>query len=430
MKNDSLAFAPAHLVSVMDEGVASAQAARAALQTADDVPHTGRYVSHDGVQVLNFVGCSYLGLELRPELKAAAIAAIERFGTQFSCSRAVLQSALYVELEQLLGEITGGHVVVAASTSLAHIAALPVLVEPNDAVVIDQQAHASLHTAVALLRSPVEVVRHNRLDLLDQRLSALGSKHRRVWYLLDGLYSMLGDHAPVQALTEFLQRHPALHLYVDDAHSTSWTGTHGRGHALEHLPDRSRVVGVLSLNKAFSAGGGALVLPSATDALRVRRCGGPIVFAGPLQPPLLGAALASARLHLSSELVALQARLGDRLRLAVERARELDVPLADETLSPIFFVRCGARDKAFELTRALRAKGIYTCPAFFPVVPKNHAGVRITISLHNEPEDIDALMNTLAVECRRLGVTRPKVVSAIRTLSPRGSELKKAQGEG
>jgi 7-keto-8-aminopelargonate synthetase-like enzyme len=276
-------------------------------------------------------------------------------------------------------------------------------VGPRDAVLIDQQAHASLHTAVALLRVPVDVVRHSRMDQLETRLKSLSEKHSRVWYVLDGLYSMLGDLAPVEALKDLLERYPALHLYVDDAHSTSWLGSHGRGHALEHFADRSRVVGVLSLNKAFSAGGGALILPTEELARRIRRAGGPLVFGGPLQPPLLAAAIASAKLHLSQELPILQRALFDRMKQAIDLGRKLNVPFEDTTVSPIFFVRCRTTEKTFSMIQSLRAEhGIYACPAFFPIVPRGHAGVRITISLHNTPEDVTTLIDALASESERL----------------------------
>lgn len=401
--SSSTSFAPAHLVGAMDQGMGEAEAATTLLQTADEGAFSGRFVAYEGRQILNFVCCSYLGLEQRDELKRAAISAIERLGVQFSCSRAVIQSPQYEELEAALGSMTGGTAIVSASTTLAHIAALPVIVGPRDAVIIDQQAHASLHTACALLRVPIDVVRHSRMDQLEERLKLLSTKHEKVWYVLDGLYSMLGDFAPIEALRGLLERYPALHLYVDDAHSTSWAGTHGRGYALERLPDRSRVVGVLSLNKAFSAGGGALILPSKELARQVRRAGGPLVFGGPLQPPLLAAAVASAKLHLSDELPTLQQALAERIQLALALADQHDVPFEDSSASPIFFIRCRTTEKTFSMIKGLRENyGIYTCPAFFPIVPRGQAGVRITLSLHNTLDDIRTLISALAAESRRL----------------------------
>jgi len=402
---DSPSFAPAHLVKAMDDGMAAAAEAGALMQTAGPSDYYGRYVDFAGQQLLNFGCCSYLGLEVRSELKEGAIDATRRYGAQFPFPRALLQSPMYQELETSLRAMTSGHVVVAASTSLAHISALPVLLEPGDAALIDVSAHASLHTASALLRGiPLEPLRHNRLDLLEKRLQVLSAKHRRVWYIIDGLYSILGDLAPIDELAQLLQKYPALHLYVDDAHSTSWTGTFGRGYALERLVDRERVVGVLSLNKAFSAAGGAIILPTEALANRVRRAGGPMVFSGAIQPPMLGAAVASARIHLSPELPTLQSGLSARIQATITRAAAHGVPLADTTHTPVFFLECKSSEKAFSLTTSLRDEGFCVAATMFPIVPRNHAGIRFTISLHNEIADIEALMSALSVQVKRLGL--------------------------
>jgi 7-keto-8-aminopelargonate synthetase-like enzyme len=404
MTHPNRSFSPVHHVSESERNVDEGVAVGAVMQTADDAPYRGRHVALSGAHLLNFGSCSYLSLDQRPEVREGAIAAVLRYGTQFSMSRAFVQLPLYEELEAALAEITGGCVLVTASTTLAHISALPVLVEPGDAVLIDQFAHASLHTAAALLRVPIELVRHSRVDVLERKLAKLVKTHSRVWLLADGLYSMLGDFAPLADIARLLEAYPQLHLYLDDAHSTSWTGKHGRGYGLEVLQDRSRVVVALSLNKAFSAGGGALVFATDRDKLRVRRCGGPMLFSGPLQPPLLGAALASAELHLRPEFSRLQDSLVERIDLTIALGRALGLPLATFDRSPIFFVRCGPLSQMFALSSAMRARGFYASVCGFPAVPQNQSGLRVTISLHNTTEDIHALMETLAAETRRLGI--------------------------
>jgi 7-keto-8-aminopelargonate synthetase-like enzyme len=398
-------LAPAHMVSSAEQAVAEAVEAGVIMRTIDDVDYRGRYLEIGGRRLLNFGSCSYLDLEQRSELKHAAITAIARFGVQFSCSRAYLQVPLYNELESALGEMTGGYALVAPTTTLGHIAALPVLVSGGDAVVVDKSAHASMHTALALLRSiPIQVTPHSRLDVLEEKLGQLEREHGRVWYVLDGLYSMLGDLAPLDGLASLLAKHPKLHLYVDDAHATSWHGRNGRGYALDQLPDRSRVVVALSLNKSFSAAGCAVVFPTDTDRQRVRRGGGPLVFSGPVQPPLLAAALASARLHLSPDFSNLQRKLLDRIDHTLKRANALGVPFGCSDRTPIFFVPCGAETVAYALVRALEDQGIYVSPSAFPAVPRNRAGIRFTISLHNSFEDIDFLMAAVAEQTARLGL--------------------------
>ena len=383
------------------------------MQQADDVPYVGRTLSIGGEELLNFGGCSYLGLELRTELIEGAIGALRRFGTQLSFSRAYLESPLYRELEQALEQMTGGHVLATPSTSLGHIAALPALIGTEDAVIIDRATHASVHTAVLLLKGvSVTCVNHNDMVQLEQTITSLRAGHSRIWYLFDGLYSMHGDYAPFAEIERLMAKYPELHLYCDDAHATSWAGRNGRGRALDAFADTSRLVVALSLNKAFSAAGGALVFPDAASRDRVRRTGGPMIFSGPIQPPMLGAAVASAQLHLAPAHARLQQQLIERVQLINALASELGIELASRDETPIFFVHCGQMEDCFALVGQLRDRGFYVCPAFFPAVSRDRSGVRFTVSLHNTAEDIEQLMIAIAEELGslRLSGARPSQV--------------------
>ena len=113
---------------------------------------------------------------------------------------------------------------------------------------------------------------------------------------------MHGDVAPLGDLQQLAARYEQLHLYLDDAHGVSWSGRHGRGYVLGNGRIPPRTVIAASLSKGFAGGGGALIFPDKETARLVRTCGGPLIFSGPLQPALLGANIASARIHLSPEI--------------------------------------------------------------------------------------------------------------------------------
>jgi 7-keto-8-aminopelargonate synthetase-like enzyme len=175
--------------------------------------YAGRWVELNGRMLRNFGTCSYLGFDQRPELRQAAIAAVEEYGTQFSISRAYLECALYQELECNLEKMTGRPMLVAPSTTLAHMASLPVIVRDDDAVIIDQFGHASLHASTELLRDvPVHLVRHSRIDQIEDLIHKLSLGHENIWLVADGLYSMFGDFAPFAELSALLERWPQLHL--------------------------------------------------------------------------------------------------------------------------------------------------------------------------------------------------------------------------
>jgi 7-keto-8-aminopelargonate synthetase-like enzyme len=326
-----------------------------------------------------------------------------------------VQCPLYEELETCLASMTGRPTLVAASTSLAHMAALPVLIEDGDSVVIDQFAHASLHTALRLVpTAPLEIVRHNRMDLLDAALTRLAPASKRIWYVADGLYSMLGDFADFEALKQLLDAHPKLRLYIDDAHGTSWTGVHGRGAALEHFASDPRVVVALSLNKAFSAAGGALAVPSEAMKLRIRRAGSTMLFSGPIQPPMLGAAVGSARLHLSEDLPSLQRELAVKIAHAARSLERHEVVVGAPARSPIFQLHCDSSRMTYAIVNRMRDLGYYCCAVTFPAVPANRPGIRFTICRHNLTEDIDSFVAALA-EARnevRTKLGRPRSIEA------------------
>jgi 7-keto-8-aminopelargonate synthetase-like enzyme len=394
MDSSRFRFAPSRIVDSTNRFVSEAAGEGVIMNRAG--AYDGSFVEVDGRRMRNFGSCSYLGLEIRDDLKDAACEAVRRYGTQFSFSRAYLENALYVELESELRAMTGGHVVVAPSTTLGHIAALPVLIREGDAVLIDQFAHASLHTATTMLRDvTVERVRHNQLDRLEARVADLAANGKRVFYICDGVYSMRGDLAPFERLRALLDAYPTLHLYIDDAHSTSWFGARGRGAALESLGGHARVVVALSLNKAFSAAGGALVFSDAETATLVRRCGGPMLFSGPIQPPMLGVAVASARLHNDPSFPALQAELAGLIDHAWQAVERKGIPLAGRDRTPIFIVPCDSPRIVFETVNRLRDAGFFVCPSTFPAVPVNQPGIRFTITRHADRASIDAFVDAL-----------------------------------
>ena len=145
--------------------------------------------------------------------------------------------------------------------------------------------------------------------------------------MADGVYSMFADLAPFDELAALLDRHAQLHLYIDDSHGVGWAGTHGRGPALEALGMHPRLIVAASLNKSFAAAGGAIVFPDPELRRRVRTAGGPMIFSGPIQPPLLGAAIESARDPPLRRAAAAAGRAA-RARRAVHRAGRGVLPAA------------------------------------------------------------------------------------------------------
>ncbi len=367
--------------------------------TAEDEQLGGRFVTLRGRRQVNFGSCSYLGLETDLRLKNAACDAIARYGVQFASSRAYVSCPPYAELERLLAAMFETPLVVAQTTTLAHFAALPILIGKEDAVVCDQLVHNSVQAVLPTLQAAgtfCRFVRHSRIDRLEEIVRALGERHRRVWYLADGVYSMHGDPAPFAALRDLISRDERLHLYLDDSHGVSWAGRHGRGTLLADGPLPPRTVMVASLAKGFSGGGAVLALADAETARLVRSCGSTMIFSGPLQPALIGAGMASARVHLSKELSERQGKLGDRIQLFNTLAEARGIPLGSPAATPIRFVKAGDNSATYQLASRLMSEGFYTNTAVFPAVSKQHGGLRVALTLHQTPDDVRDLVDAIA----------------------------------
>lgn len=360
----------------------------------------GRYITISGQQkVLNFGSCSYLGLEMDPRLKQGAIDAIVNFGTQFSSSRAFLSCGLYTELERLITKMYNAPAIVSATTTLGHMAAIPVLVADNDAVIIDHQVHGSVQNAVQMLKPRgvhVEMIRHNNLQALEDKIKELRNKYYRIWYMADGVYSMYGDYAPIKELYKLMDTYQQLNLYIDDAHGMSWAGPNGAGYVMSQVKLRDRMFLSTSLNKAFAAGGGALIFNDEEFARKVRTCGSSFVFSGPMQPASLGAAIASANIHLNDEIYCLQNDLRERLVYCDQLIKEKKLPYVFSSGSPIFYIGLGIPALGYNMVKKLISKGYYVDIGIFPGVPLKRTGLRLAINRNMSFSDIKNVVDAIA----------------------------------
>ena len=361
----------------------------------------GRVMHVRGKEVLNFGNCSYLALETDPRIKAAAIEAIDKYGMVMSVSRAFASSKMYPEAERLLGKIFDAPSLLSVSTTLGHISNIPVIVGDKDACILDIQVHNCVHNAVELLRQrnvTIEKIRHNRLDILEERINELKDDHEKIWYMADGVYSMYGDFAPVKELELLLEKYPQLHLYIDDAHGMSWAGPNGSGFVRSQIKKHPRVIIVVSLIKGFGCTGGVSIFPTEEMKNMVRHCGSSHIFSGPLPNAVLGGAIASAKIHLSSEITQRQEALQERVALFNKLAEEYNLPVVHPNTSPIFFVGVGKPSVGFDMVHRLMNKGIYVNLSVFPSVSYNRTGLRMPITLHNTLEDVELLVKTIAEE--------------------------------
>ncbi|MBK5284774.1 MAG: aminotransferase class I/II-fold pyridoxal phosphate-dependent enzyme, partial [Bacteroidia bacterium] len=261
-------------------------------------------------------------------------------------------------------------------------------------------AHASVQQAVDMLKLrkiTVEVIRHNRFDILEERVKELSASHKKIWFMADGVYSMYGDFLPVVELVTLMNKYEQLHAYVDDAHGMSWTGPNGTGYVMSQLDGiyHEKLFLVCGLAKSFGTAGGVLIFPNREIQQLVRNCGRTLIFSGPIQPPVLGASVASAHIHMSEEIYELQNKLKQKINFFKRRAAEYELPLIAPCGSPIKFIGVGKPETGYMMVSILIKLGFYINLSAFPSVPYKNTGLRITLTNHLTEENIDELLYTI-----------------------------------
>lgn len=359
----------------------------------------GRQIQIKGKKLFHFGTTGYLGLEQDKRLKQGAIQAIEAYGSQFPLSKSYISHPLYAQLESLMGDIYKSPVVITKNSTLGHLGVIPSIVGDGDGIILDHQVHWSVQGAVnpLKLRSvPVEMIRHNNLEMLEEKIRKLQSRCNKIWYMADGVYSMYGDYAPAKELMQLCEKYDQLHIYFDDVHGMSWKGEHGSGYVmsvLRELPEKVVLFGTLS--KTFGASGAVMACTDKKIHQKIKNFGGPLTFSVQLEPASVGAAIASAIIHLSPEIYSLQEELLERINYFNELLLQTSLPLITINDSPVFYIGAGMPETGFRLVNRLMSSGFYVNTGIFPAVPVKNTGLRITISRHNQKEEIKGLVEAL-----------------------------------
>jgi 7-keto-8-aminopelargonate synthetase-like enzyme len=381
---------------------------------------TERKLKIAGKELLNFGTCGYLGLELDQRLKDGAIEMLQKFGTQFSVSRTYLTSGIHGQLEDYLSQMyDNSPVITFSSTSSAHISIIPTLVNYDDAVILDQQVHMSIQTAVQLLRQKgvtIEKIRHSNLEMLETSIQELSKKHEKVWYMIDGVYSMFGDLPPLDALIALMAKYKKLHLYIDDAHGMGWYGKNGTGYAYSKIAKHPKVILVTTLAKGFGVVGGLAIFPDEKTKHKVSIFGGPLGYSHPLSPALIGAAIAAAKIMISNEIDVLQNELRQNMDYSNELLSKTNLIVVSNPLTPINCVGMGQPKVAYNMIKRLLNDGFFVNAALFPAVPIKRTGIRFTITRHIHKEDIkvlvDAMVHHYPLVLEEEGITEQHVKDA------------------
>lgn len=325
--------------------------------------------------LLNLSGNDYLGLARDPRLLEAARGAAERWGFSLASSPLVAgYTPLHEALEEDLKDLYGAEAALLFPTGYqANLALLAALPQEGDLLLLDAYAHASLHDGARLARAERRRFSHGDLEALE---GLLRTARGQPFVVVDGVYSMDGDFAPLLELKALADRYGA-YLIVDDAHGALVTGE-GRGSLARFgLAPGENLFVTGSLSKAFAALGGYLLGPLwLRDHLLQRGRG--FIYSTALPPPAVAAARAALALAQSEPWR--RARLLAHVRRLREGLKVLGARVLGEEGAPLLALLAGEAQAALALEAALRARGVFVRAIRPPSVPEGMSRIRLSPS--------------------------------------------------
>ena len=341
----------------------------------------------DPAEPLDLAGNDYLGLLRRPDIIAGAVAAAQAYGGGAGASRLVTGTlALHEELELGLARLLQADSALVFSTGYAaNLGAVTALTDADTLVVSDAHVHASLIDAARLSRARVAVVAHNDAAAVE-RLLAERSEARAV-VVVESIYSVLGDAAPLADLAAITARHDAV-LLVDEAHGLGVAGDHGQGlAAAAGISRMDHVVLTVTLSKSLGAQGGAVLGHPAVREHLVNTARSFIYDTG-LAPASAGAALAALRAlehdpSLAAKVRAHAATLAGACGVEPPAGAVLSVPMSGP-------------HEALAAVETCAAHGIRIGCFRQPSTPDGISRLRITAHAHHTREDVARAAKVLA----------------------------------
>ena len=358
-----------------------------------DELHSATEATIDGRRTILAGTNNYLGLTFDPACIAAAKAALEEYGTGTTGSR--IANGTYgphVELEAALARFLGKRSCMVFSTGYqANLAMISGLAGPRDTLLIDADSHASIYDACKLAGATVVRFRHNDPADLDRRLRRLEGQGECKLIVVEGMYSMLGDTAPLREFVEVKERHGAF-LLVDEAHSFGVFGEHGRGLAEAQGVEDAVDFTVGTFSKSLGAiGGYAAADHPCFDVLRF--CARPFMFTASPSPASM------ASVHAALQRIEADPSLRTRIWANAERlhAGLTGIGLTPlSPVSPVIAVALPDEGTAALAWNLLRRHGVYVNLALPPGTPNSYCLLRASVSSALSFEQIDALVARFA----------------------------------
>lgn len=345
----------------------------------------------DGKKVLMFGSNAYLGLTNHPEVKAAAIAAVEKYGTGCAGSR-FLNGTLdsHLELEKRLAAFAGKEDAIIFSTGFqVNLGVISCLLGREDYIIWDALDHASIIEGIRL--SPAKSLRykHNDMEALERRLKQCEDGKIKL-IVVDGVFSMEGDLCKLPEIIKLAEKYGAS-VMVDEAHGFGVLGDHGRG-VCNHFGLTDKVDLIMgTFSKSFASIGG-FIAGSKTTINYIRHHARSYIFSASCTPAATAAASKALDIMLR-EPERVQA-LQEKTQYCLERFRSLGFEIGN-TSTPIIPLFVRDNEKTFRVTAALFHKGVFVNPVVAPAVAPEDTLIRFSLMATHTYEQLDRAIDTL-----------------------------------
>jgi 8-amino-7-oxononanoate synthase len=361
-------------------------------------------VEMEGAERIMLGSNNYLGLTADPRVIAGARDALERYGTGLTGSRLLNGTLeLHLELEREIAEWMGTEEAIVFTTGhQANVGTLGTILSPGDTVVADSGDHASILDGCLLSRAKLRPFKHNRLDRLAKMLERAAEDGGGVLVVVDGVFSMEGDVAPLPQIVELCRAHGA-RLMVDEAHGAGVLGARGAGTAELFGVEDGVDLRMGTFSKSLASCGGFIAgSHEVVDFLRIQSRA--FLFTAAGVPAAVGAALAALRIVRSDEGPGLFAAVLENAAYLNRGLHDLGFhvvepqPLPDGStvVTPIVPVVVGDDWKAVLLWRALYDAGVFVNVALHPSVPPAGALLRTSVMATHDRETLDRALERFA----------------------------------
>jgi 8-amino-7-oxononanoate synthase len=356
----------------------------------------GLHTSINGFPVVNFSSNDYLGLTNHPKVKEAAKAAVDRFGCGLSSSRMQATTTAHVELEERLAKWFGFESCLLFTTGYqAMVGTIQALADRDTALILDNLSHACILDGTFLAAGApggapeVRYFNHNSVRSLERCLKTKERKNALV--LMEGIYSLDGDRAPLPEFVEVCERYGAV-LLCDDAHGTGTLGARGTG-LIEATGMEGRVPVVVSTFSKTFGGIGGILLGKPDTVEYVKNTARAFCFSASLPVPIVATAATILDI-LEAEGPALVQELHQKAAYMRTSLTQLGFNLGKSD-SHIMPVMCREGHKALMLSSALLQGGVMMVPIVYPAVKEGEARLRLNVTRGHSREDMDKALDLL-----------------------------------